>query len=162
VSALPRSVYNAPIRLWRGARADDLDAVFAIEQRAYPWPWTWQNLADSLAAGHRFELLSSPQGLMGYSVTMRTVDELHLLNLTVSPDWQGQGHGAALLARLAEDAAAQALRGIWLEVRASNARAMALYARHGYVRINQRRGYYPTGGGPREDAWVMHRNLEAA
>jgi [ribosomal protein S18]-alanine N-acetyltransferase len=155
-------VQSASIRLWSPVAACDLDVLHAVEVRAYPWPWTRQNLSDSLAAGYRMEMLRSPQGLLGYSVAMRAVDEMHLLNLTVAPEHQGQGHGQALLQRLVDHARTQAMAGIWLEVRVSNERAMGLYERDGFVRVNQRRGYYPCGSGPREDAWVMHRNLECS
>jgi [ribosomal protein S18]-alanine N-acetyltransferase len=148
------------IRLWSDATHADLDAMAEIEGRAYAWPWTRKNLDDSLRSGYRMELLRSPDRVVGYSVAMQAVDEMHLLNLTVAPEFQRQGHGRALLRRLMAQSREKGLIGIWLEARASNQNAMALYEQSGFARVNLRRGYYPCGAGPREDAWVMHCNLE--
>ena len=73
---------------------DRLDAVLAVEQRAYSHPWTRGNFIDSLAAGYRAEVLVDTRaGLVGYYVAMAGVDEMHLLNLTVAPEHQGRGWG---------------------------------------------------------------------
>ena len=135
----------------------DLSAVGAIEMQAYSHPWSHGNFVDSLAAGHLAEVLEF-EGLIGYFVAMAGVDELHLLNLTVVPAAQQQGHGSALLEAALAHARARRLGTVWLEVRASNERARALYARRGFAEIGRRRGYYPAAGG-REDAVVMSRAL---
>ncbi len=92
----------------RPMTVQDLDAVLAIEQAAYAFPWTRGNFIDSLAAGYRCELRLDGQGLIaGYAVAMAAVDEIHLLNLSVAPPLQGRGHARALVAallRLAEAA----------------------------------------------------------
>ncbi|MDE2368971.1 MAG: ribosomal protein S18-alanine N-acetyltransferase [Burkholderiales bacterium] len=140
----------------------DLDAVVAIETRAYEFPWTRGNFIDSLAAGYLAERLEGPTGeTIGYFVAMPGVDELHLLNITVAPALQGRGHGGLLLGEVVQRARALHLGAIWLEVRASNERAHRLYRRHGYVEIGLRRGYYPAAG-RREDAVVMKLALAAA
>ena len=70
----------------------DLDAVMAIEQRAYSFPWSRGNFIDSLAAGYAAQMLLDGDGRpIGYFVAMPGVDEMHLLNLTVDPHWQGRG-----------------------------------------------------------------------
>jgi len=135
----------------------DLPAVMAVEAQAYSHPWSQGNFIDSLAAGHLAEVLTD-DGLVGYFVAMEGVDELHLLNLTVAPTRQGHGHGSALLAAVLAHAHARQLPTVWLEVRASNARARALYARRGFDEAGLRRGYYPAARG-REDAVVMRRAL---
>jgi ribosomal-protein-alanine N-acetyltransferase len=134
----------------------DLPAVMAIEQIAYPFPWTQGNFVDSLAAGYGAQLLRAPDGtLRAYSVAMDGVDEVHLLNLTVAPPWQGQGLARRLLDTLVERARGLGQRSLWLEVRASNERARAVYARYGFLDVGMRRGYYPAGGGRREDARIL-------
>lgn len=145
---------------WRRAMTlPDLDAVLAIEFRAYGWPWSRGNFIDSLAAGHMAEVLEDHDaGVLGYFVAMKGVGELHLLNITVAPEWQGQGHGSALLDALAALGRNQDLAELWLEVRESNRRARALYARRGFAEIGRRRAYYPTAG-RREDAVVMRLAL---
>ena len=63
-----------------------LDAVMAIEVRAYPFPWSRGNFVDSIAAGYLTRCLVSPEGeLLGYLVAMAGFREWHLLNVTVSP-----------------------------------------------------------------------------
>jgi ribosomal-protein-alanine N-acetyltransferase len=85
---------------------------------------------------------------------MTGVDELHLLNVTVAPPWQGQGHGRGLLEAVAGHGSRLGLATLWLEVRASNRRARALYRRFGFAEVGLRRHYYPAAG-EREDAVVM-------
>jgi ribosomal-protein-alanine N-acetyltransferase len=133
----------------------DLDAVVAVETRSYSHPWSRGNFTDSLAAGHLAEVLEDDAGeLVGYLVAMAGVDELHLLNITVAPDWQGRGHGQALMAALQQHARHRGLATLWLEVRESNHRARALYRRLGFEEVGLRRGYYPAAV-RREDAVVM-------
>lgn len=149
----------APQRQRRAMGADDLPAVLALEVRAYSHPWSLGNFRDSLAAGYLAEVLACPQtGIAGYFVALPGVDELHLLNLTVHPELQGQGLGSELLQAVMALGRARGLPALWLEVRQSNQRAQALYLRHGFSVVGQRRGYYP-GVGQREDAVLMSRPL---
>lgn len=139
-------------------RIDDLDAVLAVEVLAYSFPWTRGNFIDSLAAGYLAEVLLTPaRELVGYFVAMTGVDELHLLNLSVAPDWQGRGHGSAMLDVVAQRGREQGLSSLWLEVRANNERARSLYRRRGLAEVGLRRAYYPAPAGQREDAVVMSR-----
>ncbi len=141
---------------------DDVDAVLAVEVRAYAHPWSRGNFIDSLAAGYAARLARDGEGaVLGYFVAMPGVDELHLLNLTVAPEHQGQGHGHALLTAVLADARGLPASRMLLEVRESNARARRLYAARGFAEIGRRRAYYPARSG-REDAIVMRRVLEAA
>ena len=140
----------------------DLDAVLAVERAAYSFPWTRGNFVDSLAIGYQAELLvSDDDGLVGYYVAMPGVDEMHLLNLTVAPRLQRRGHARTLLDALQRRCLEQGLPKLWLEVRASNARARGIYARRGFAEVGLRRGYYPAGKSQREDAIVMSLDLQA-
>ena len=141
----------------------DLDAVLAVERAAYSFPWTRGNFVDSLAVGYLAELLvSDGDGLVGYYVAMPGVDEMHLLNLTVAPR-AAAARPCAHAARRAAAAlpASRRLPKLWLEVRASNARARQIYARRGFAEVGLRRGYYPAGKAQREDAIVMSLDLQA-
>ena len=143
----------------RAMLAGDLAAVAAVEAGAYSYPWSRGNFIDSLAAGYVAELLHSPEaGIVGYFIAMPGVDELHLLNVTVAPAWQGRGHGSALLDAVQAHAAALGFSSLWLEVRDSNHRARALYRRRGFAEVGWRRAYYPAAG-QREDAVVMSLDL---
>jgi ribosomal-protein-alanine N-acetyltransferase len=144
-----------------------LDAVLAIELQAYPFPWTRGNFVDSLASGYTAQVLYGPQGeLLGYFIAMEGVDELHLLNITVAPAAQGQGHARFMLDELCALARARAAQQIWLEVRGSNLRARSIYERYGFRHVGVRRGYYPASRAEhptgREDAMVMSYPLQEA
>lgn len=143
----------------RPMRSDDIAAVIEVENAVYPFPWTAGNFADSLAAGHEGWLLVRHRELLAYALLMRVLDEEHLLNLAVAAPWQGAGLGGRLLGWLCSRAAARGSQAIFLEVRPSNARARALYARSGFRQVGLRRRYYPSWHQEREDAIVMRREL---
>lgn len=133
-----------------------VDQVATIEATAYSFPWTRGNFIDSLAAGYFAEVVLEPSGrVIAYQVAMKGVDELHLLNITVAPAFQGMGHARGLLDRLVAYARSIGAGSIWLEVRQSNEHARRIYERYGFVQVGMRKGYYPAPQGTREDAIVM-------
>ncbi len=132
-----------------------LDAVMAVEQRAYSHPWTRGNFQDALAHGYQMQLLLGGEQLLGYFVAMPGVDEAHLLNITVAPEFQRQGWAHLLLDTLQLWARSKSAQWLWLEVRVSNLRARAIYEAHGFRKVGERKGYYPATAGEREDAIVM-------
>jgi [ribosomal protein S18]-alanine N-acetyltransferase len=139
----------------RPLRADDLERVTAIEAAAYSHPWTRGNFLDSLASGYLAQVCTHGEaGIVAYSVVMPGVDEDHLLNLTVDRAHLRRGWGSYMLERVIDAAILRGARGLWLEVRASNAAALALYDRFGFVQTGRRRDYYPAAKG-REDAVLM-------
>jgi len=140
----------------RPMTARDLDIVLSIEAQAYSFPWTRGNFIDSLAAGYLAEVLVAHGGsIVGYFVAMVGVDEMHLLNLTVAPAAQGCGLARGMLDMLDERCRERGLPTLWLEVRAGNRRARAIYRRRGFAEVGLRRGYYPAAQATREDAVVM-------
>ena len=136
-----------------------LDAVLRVEQQTYAHPWVHSNFADALKSGYQAQLLLADDALLGYFVAMKGVDEVHLLNLTVAPAHQRQGWAHVMLDALAIWAKGQSADWLWLEVRVGNLRALQVYEAHGYRRVGQRKNYYPTGHGQREDAVVMSLRL---
>lgn len=147
-------VFKPEVRL-QALSINDLDALLAIEQRAYSHPWTRGNFTDALASGYQIQLLKGGPELLGYFVAMPGVDEAHLLNLTVAPEFQGQGWARLLLDALALWARGQKAQWLWLEVRVSNLRARQIYERYGFRHVGERKRYYPAADGMREDAIVM-------
>lgn len=148
-------------RAFRPMQASDVDRVLEVEVQAYGFPWSRGNFIDSLAAGHWAELMESPDGdLIGYWLAMKSVDEVHLLNLTVAPGHQRQGHALTLMKRLQARAQAEGQASLWLEVRVGNERARRLYERLGFEQRGLRRGYYPAASSRREDAVVMALALQ--
>jgi ribosomal-protein-alanine N-acetyltransferase len=136
-----------------------LDALLAVEQSAYSHPWTRGNFIDAMAAGNQIQLLVAGGQLLGYFVAMHGVDEVHLLNITVAPQFQRQGWARVLLDALALWARGLGVQWIWLEVRASNHRARLIYETHGFQHVGLRKNYYPGTGAQREDAIVMSLQL---
>ena len=150
---------EARFEAFEAGRAEQLNAVLAVELRAYAHPWSRGNFVDALASGHQAQLLMADDVLLGYFIAMKGVDEVHLLNITIAPDHQGQGWAWVCLDALALWARGQAAQCLWLEVRVSNVRAIKVYAAHGYKRVGLRKNYYPAAGGQREDAIVMSLKL---
>ncbi len=132
-----------------------LDALMAVEQRAYSHPWSRGNFTDSLASGYQIELLLGGDQLIGYFVAMPGVEEAHLLNFTVAPEFQQQGWSVVLLDALALWARGRGAQWLWLEVRVSNLRARKVYEKYGFERVGERKRYYPSASAEREDAIVM-------
>ena len=156
--------------------ADRLDEVMRVEQRAYAQPWSRANFLDALHSGYQAQMLvartfdgpapyegvGAAMGageLLGYFVAMKGVDEVHLLNITVAPEYQGQGWSRLLLDALGIWARGQGAQWLWLEVRVGNLRALRVYEAHGYRRVGLRKAYYPASHGTREDAIVMSLRL---
>lgn len=139
----------------------DLAAVHAVEQAAYAFPWTYGNFVDSLNSGYAAQCAMLTNQLIGYTLCMPVVDEVHLLNITISPAYQGRGLGRWLLALVQADARRARAASLWLEVRPSNGVAIALYESAGFVLVGQRPNYYPAPGGMREDALLMKQFLQA-
>lgn len=136
-----------------------LDRVVAVEAAAYPHPWTPGNFRDALASGYQAQMLVAGEQLLGYFVAMQVLDEVHLLNIAVAPKAQGQGCARLLLETLDHWSRLQGAKWLWLEVRESNARARAIYERHGYRQVGERKRYYPVDHGERETAIIMSMPL---
>lgn len=136
-----------------------LDAVVALEHKAYAHPWQRQHFADCLASGYQAQMLLADRQLLGYFVAMKGFEEVHLLNITVSPEHQRQGWALVMLDALALWARGQGVQWLWLEARAGNTRAIHVYKAHGFRTVGTRRQYYPGADGQREDAVVMSLKL---
>ena len=139
---------------------DDLEDIDAIEHRSYPTPWSRSMFAGELAKPTSiclgaFEADDEEAALIGYLVVSRYVDAWHVMNIAVDPPQRGRGVGTMLLEHLFELTVDDARRGYTLEVRVSNASAIALYERLGFTSRGLRRGYYTDN---REDALIMWKD----
>jgi ribosomal-protein-alanine N-acetyltransferase len=147
-----------PAALLRPLRLSDLPAVMQIEQRAYSHPWSESIMRDCFKAGHQSAALEFSDRLLGYGWLSCAVGEAHILNVTIDPSVQGKGYGRRLMRRLLDVARWYRAEAVLLEVRISNKIAFNLYQSMGFVRIGERRAYYPADHG-REDAVVMALTL---
>jgi len=143
---------------FRRMRMDDLDAVHAIEASAYPFPWSRGIFADCLCAGYECVVLDDGRAILGYGVLSAAAGEAHVLNVCVTPALHGHGLGRRIINRLVDLARWHRAGRVYLEVRPSNPRAIALYESVGFNEFGRRPNYYPAGRG-REDALVMAMEL---
>ncbi len=160
MATLPKFM-PSPVLEWRPLREDDLAYVAALEASIHRAPWTLGNFRDALAAGYCARVGEREGRIVAYGVLMLAPGEAQLLNLSVVPDARRQGLGRALLELFVADARRLGAEQMFLEVRASNVPAIALYEAAGFARVGRRADYYPDRDpqAPREDALVMRRGL---
>lgn len=166
-------------RPWSLVAMDEavLPLVAEVERASHPHPWGEGHFRDSIAAGYWCQLLVTPslpgdpsewdqaprladgRLLLAYLVAMPGYLETHLLNITTVPLHRRQGCARLLLEGLQAWSRLQGAECLWLEVRASNEGARALYEEMGFRQVGRRRDYYPAEGSQREDAVVMSLTL---
>ena len=139
-------------------QSDDVDAVMEIELRAYEFPWSEGNMRDCINSNYYCCVYGLDDSCVGYAVMSVAAGEAQILNICIDPKMQGQGLGHRLLQHLIAEAGRRNADTLFLEVRASNKSAIALYDAAGFNEVGQRHGYYPTNSG-REDALVLAFSL---
>jgi ribosomal-protein-alanine N-acetyltransferase len=132
----------------------DLPQIIAVERRAFPTPWSLAMFVLELSkpAGVCLTALRDDE-MLGYLICSRYDTVWHIMNVAVEPDRRRQGIATAMLTDLLRRIDGQSAR-FTLEVRESNAGAIALYERFGFRAAGRRRRYYQDNG---EDAVVMWR-----
>ena len=157
---------STPMPECRRLTVDDLTALVDLEQRAQPLGWTEDALLLELVHDDAVVLGRHENGAMvAYCVVRSILDERWILNIATDPGHRRRGHADALLTAAAQldlSTSSAPATSLWLEVRASNLPAQALYQRHGFVVVGRRPGYYPPlpgGDAQRETALVMRRAL---
>ncbi|MBQ8352089.1 MAG: ribosomal protein S18-alanine N-acetyltransferase [Clostridia bacterium] len=144
------------ITLRRG-RADDVKALAAIEAACFSRPWSEYSIASHLSSESAMTLVCEEDGeALGVLFLSCLPPEGEVYRLAVLPAARRRGIGRRLLAAglaLERDAG---VREMFLDVRASNAPAIALYEGFGFSSYGRRANYYFA---PREDAILMKRTL---
>jgi ribosomal-protein-alanine N-acetyltransferase len=127
-----------------------LTACAALEAAIFPDPWSLQNIRSAVCAPctRLYGAFSDTDALIGYVFLTQVLDTADIDNIAVAPDFRRQGIAALLLDTALDGVDAD----IHLEVRASNAPAIALYQKYGFTAYGTRRNYYDD---PREDAVLM-------
>lgn len=140
----------------RSMRVADLDAVRAIERESYPVPWSRRMIETELRRTEGISLVAElGEELLGYIIVALQFDVWHILNVTVHPLHRGRRVGEALLrAAMTLGDRRQHHHGYTLEVRVTNAAAIRLYHRLGFVDHGVRPRYYSDN---HEDALIMWR-----
>ena len=154
VSAQPEQLWNL-----RPMDVASLSQVVDIERRAYAFPWTEGIFRDCLNVGYSAWVVASPADeVLAYAVMSMAVGEAHVLNLCVEPAYHQQGLGRFLLTHLQQLARSAGMDIMLLEVRKSNAAAIALYQGMGFHKLGVRKAYYPARDGS-EDALLLGYTL---
>lgn len=143
---------------FRQMRPSDMASVLKIERASYSFPWSETNFRDCMMFNYTLHVVEYGGRLIAYSVCQNVTPESHILNLCVDPGMRRRSFASALLVFIQQHALSQGVERMYLEVRPSNLQAVALYLKHGFVRIGVRPGYYPGMNG-REDASVMSKWL---
>ncbi len=142
---------------------NEIDALTILEALATPKPWTANKLKDSYDGSANCRVIKNGQNTIGYCVVQNVLDEAELLNIVIFRSFQAKGHGRKAIKKLKRDLTESGATTLYLEVRASNAIAKALYEKTGFEVINIRKNYYPADDLNKQladDALVMRCSLQ--
>lgn len=135
--------------------ADDVDKIIAIESEAYgEHHWSKDSFLNEIhnELARYYTLFTSSGEIAGYAGTWHILDEAHITNIAISPNYRRKHYGEALLKRIIDDCYLEMIKYITLEVRVSNAPAINLYTKYGFSSFGTRKGYYQNNN---EDALIM-------
>jgi len=135
----------------------DLPALLAMERECFSHPWSEEQSLLGLGRG-LFHVFGFKRGdaLAAYLSFIRAADEMEVLNLAVQPHLRRMGLGRRLLGLALQIGAGMGIHRVFLDVRRSNAAALALYTSFGFARTGVRKGYYPDN---MEDAVTMRLDM---
>ena len=147
----------------RKARISDLDAIFSIDQNAFPATETWPRddwaecIKESMSSANTIVLVAMDgEKMAGCAVALREEDgHGEIASIAVTEDYRGQGLGKKLLESVSRNLLKQGVDKIMLQVRPDNASAIHLYETSGFVKTAHLPGYYPDG-----DALEMTRLIK--
>ncbi len=129
-------------------------SVWRIENLCFPHPWSLDSFRMEVTENQcaRYFVARLNKRVIGYGGMWLIVDEAHITNIAVHPDYRGMGVGEKILLALMEKAYSLNIESMTLEVRKSNYIAINLYKKLGFKEAGLRRKYYPDNG---EDAIIM-------
>ena len=138
--------------------ADHVAQIAALEKICFSDPWSERSIASELDNKLAFWLVATEgETVAGYIGSQTVMEETDMMNVAVHPDFRRQGIAEALVSGLVEHLKAMGSHCLTLEVRASNAPAIALYEKLGFAEIGRRKNYYRN---PREDALILRKEWE--
>ncbi len=143
----------------RPMRIEDLKAVLAIERVSFSTPWSIQSFTAELRDNEyaRYFCLVVDEQVIGYMGLWYILDEGHITNIAIAPEYRCKGLGESLIRSVMKIMISNGMERMTLEVRVSNLAARNLYKRLGFVTAGVRKGYYADN---REDALIMWAELE--
>lgn len=137
---------------------DDLDEVMDVEVNSFTIPWSREAFFNELTKNQfaQYLIVEVDQRVVGYCGVWIIIDEAHITNIALLPEYRGMKLGEALMAKVMELAREMGAMRVTLEVRVSNERAQNLYRKFGFEEGAIRKQYYTDN---MEDALVMWVNL---
>lgn len=146
------SIHLTPITV------DDISTLMPIENACHSHPWSEKTFRSCIGDRYFSYYATYQEQICGFYVGELVLDEATLMDICISPDFQGQGLGKQLLTEFSNKAKELGATSLFLEVRAKNISALMMYINAGFVEISRRTGYYPSEVGY-EDAIVMKKKL---
>ena len=142
----------------RKMTVDDIDRVYEIEVQSFKTPWSKDSITKEVVENTLAEyfVLTLDQNVIGYGGMWLIMDELHITNVAVTPEYRGKGYSSVLIQSLIDFGKERKFKHMTLEVRFGNSVAIALYEKFGFVSVGKRPKYYVDTG---EDALVMWKEL---
>ncbi|KJF25896.1 hypothetical protein TZ02_16945 [Clostridium aceticum] len=136
----------------------DIPSVVEIEKQCFPIPWTRGAFETELKKNKlALYMVATWEGqVAGYGGIWMVVDEGHITNIAVHPNFQGRRIGEEIVRALMKEVGTKRIDRITLEVRKSNMIAQNLYKKLGFVACGIRPGYYSDNG---EDALIMWKDI---
>ncbi|CAG4932525.1 ribosomal protein S18-alanine N-acetyltransferase [Acidithrix sp. C25] len=135
-------------------RKKDLSAIHEIEKLVYPKPWSVGVFLSELAhhKERSYSVAVLGGAVVGYSGVMYVLEDAHITNIAVHPDFHRHHIGSALMYSLVLEALDYGAKNLTLEVRVTNLAAQRMYASFGFMPVGVRKGYYQENN---EDAIIM-------
>ena len=133
----------------------DLAAIMDIESKAYgEHHWSKESFYNELSneLAHYFAAVDDNDKILGYAGCWQILEEAHITNIAVSPEFRKKHIGEALLKTIIQYCYDEKVKYITLEVRVSNNPAIKLYEKYGFKSLGVRKGYYQDNN---EDALIM-------
>ena len=141
----------------RTMESADVKAIAELEKVCFSDPWSENSIASELDNRLSYWLVAEEQGrVVGYVGSQSVLDGADMMNLAVAPEFRRRGIGEKLVNALVSYLQQRGILVLLLEVRVSNAPAIALYERLGFEQVGRRPRYYHN---PREDALIMRKEL---
>lgn len=143
---------------FRSMQVDDIEPICAIEQESFTTPWTSAAFYNELTNNHfaRYMVMECDGEIAGYGGMWIIMDEAHITNIAVRPEYRGRKLGERLLRELIRTARFFGAVKMTLEVRVSNRIAQNLYEKLGFHGTGLRKRYYSDNN---EDALIMWAEL---
>ena len=139
-------------------KADHVPQVAVLEKLCFADPWSEMSIASELQNLWSYWLVAvSGDTVVGYIGAQSSFDEADVMNVAVHPDFRRQGIAEKLISTLVEELKNRGIHALMLEVRASNAPAIALYEKLGFQQVGLRKNYYRN---PKEDALILRKEWE--